>query len=143
MAKVLLISIRPKWVGEILSGRKTLELRTRPPQLKEPVQTLIYETSPTCRIRVVCEMGPVLSDQPGTLWDKMDGRSRVQKDEYDKYFEGRSQAHAIEVRRARELQADITLDRLRREANFTAPNSWIWATVRLLEVLERLFSVAL
>lgn len=36
MARAILISIRPKWTGSILSGKKTLELRKNRPKLKTP-----------------------------------------------------------------------------------------------------------
>lgn len=42
MAKAVLISIRPGWVEEILSGKKTLELRKTKPKLKTPFKCYIY-----------------------------------------------------------------------------------------------------
>lgn len=44
MARAILISIRPKWTGSILSGKKTLELRKNRPKLKTPFKCYIYET---------------------------------------------------------------------------------------------------
>jgi len=128
MPKVLLISIRPKWVREILSGRKTFELRTRPPKLEEPAQTLIYESSPTCRIRAVCEMGPVLSGTPRDLWEKICDRACISRSDYDAYFTGRDEAHAIEVKDVEELPPVMTLARLRLEADFEPHHNYRWAT---------------
>lgn len=42
MSKAVLISIRPGWVEEILSGKKTLELRKTKPKLKTPFKCYIY-----------------------------------------------------------------------------------------------------
>src|SRR4029077_5550410 len=95
--EVLLISIRPQWVRQILAGTKTIELRRRPPRLSKPVSALIYETSPIYRLRASCLMGPVSSHLPETLWGQVGHRSCVSKQEFDAYFGDRKQAHGIEI----------------------------------------------
>jgi predicted transcriptional regulator len=134
--RVLVISIKPKWVSQILSGEKTLELRRRPPWLAQPVSALIYETGPTYRLRAKCLMGPIRSDTPDALWSLVSRCSRVSHEEYDAYFAGAVQAHAIEISRVREMEPELTLARLRRDAGFVVPQSWAWASTRLLEALE-------
>lgn len=42
--KAVLISIRPKWVELIASGKKTLEIRKTRPKLETPFKCYIYET---------------------------------------------------------------------------------------------------
>lgn len=42
MAKAVLISIRPRWTGLILSGEKTLELRRTRPNLTPPFKCYVY-----------------------------------------------------------------------------------------------------
>ena len=42
--KAVLASIRPRWCGEILSGRKTIEVRRTRPKLPPPFKTYIYCT---------------------------------------------------------------------------------------------------
>lgn len=44
MAKAVLISIRPKWVVRITSGKKTFEVRKNRPKLELPFKCYIYET---------------------------------------------------------------------------------------------------
>lgn len=44
MKKAVLISIRPGWVEEILSGEKTLEVRKTKPKLETPFKCYIYCT---------------------------------------------------------------------------------------------------
>jgi predicted transcriptional regulator len=135
-SKILLISIRPQWVCKILAGRKTIELRRRPPRLSQPVPALIYETSPVCRLRATCLMGPVSSHPPDTLWGQVGHRSCVSMQEYDAYFAGQKQAHGIEISCVREMPSRLTLEWLRRQADFVPPQSWAWAPERLLEALE-------
>ena len=136
VGKVLLISIRPQWVRQILAGRKTVELRRRPPSLNEPVPALLYETSPAYRLRASCMIGPVRSGPPNALWDELGRRSCASKEEYDAYFEGRERAHGMDLRNVQEMPSHLTLDWLRREAGFVPPQSWAWASKRLLEAVE-------
>lgn len=46
MAKAVLISIQPKWVEKILSGKKILEVRKTRPKLEMPFKCYIYCTKP-------------------------------------------------------------------------------------------------
>lgn len=45
--KAVLISIRPKWVELIASGKKTIEVRKTRPKLETPFKCYIYETHDT------------------------------------------------------------------------------------------------
>ena len=45
MAKAVLISIRPEWVKQILSGEKTQEIRKTRPTLETPFKCYIYCTN--------------------------------------------------------------------------------------------------
>lgn len=42
MSKAVLISIRPKWVGKIANGEKTIEVRKTRPKLDTPFKCYIY-----------------------------------------------------------------------------------------------------
>lgn len=46
MSKAVLISIRPKWVEKIASGKKTIEVRKTKPKLETPFKCYIYCTLP-------------------------------------------------------------------------------------------------
>jgi predicted transcriptional regulator len=128
----LVFSIKPRWIEEILEGRKVYELRRRPPKLARATPALLYETSPSCHLRAVCLMGPVVTDLPTELWERVSIGSCVSREEFDQYFAGFALAHAITVHAPRELAAPISLARLRKEANFIAPQSWNWASEKLL-----------
>lgn len=45
MAKAVLISIRPEWCEEIVSGEKTIEVRKTLPKLETPFKCYIYCTN--------------------------------------------------------------------------------------------------
>ena len=65
---VVLISIKARWVELILSGRKTVELRKKAPDLRRPTAALIYQSGPGGCLRAARKMGPVISDKPERLW---------------------------------------------------------------------------
>ena len=130
-SNVLVFSIKPHWVAAILAGRKTFELRRRPPTLAQPTAALIYETSPRCQIRVVCVVGPVITDAPENLWAKVCNFSALSRQEYDTYFGGSSAAHAIVLTEPRELESAISLVDLRTTIGFAPPQSWQRASADL------------
>ena len=45
MDKAVLISIRPEWVGKIITGEKTVEIRKTRPKMETPFRCYIYCTS--------------------------------------------------------------------------------------------------
>lgn len=136
--QVLLISIKPKWVAQILEGSKTVELRRRPPNLQRPVVALIYESGPSCCLRARCTMGPVISRSPEALWHEQGYRSCIERADYHTYFKGKNVAHAIEIHNVMEIAAKPALSYLRKEISFVPPQSWGWACKSLLELLEAL-----
>jgi predicted transcriptional regulator len=126
--RALLFSIKPRWVDAILSGEKTFELRRRPPKLTSPISAIIYATSPVCALVAKCTMGPVLSGSPAQIWDRVSISSSVSQSEFDNYFGGCSQAHAIVVSKPTRLEKPLSLDYLRGAFRFSAPQAWAWAS---------------
>lgn len=47
MSKALLLSIKPRYVADILNGRKTIEIRKTVPKCKLPINVYIYCTKET------------------------------------------------------------------------------------------------
>lgn len=50
MKKCVLISLRPKWVEKIASGKKTIEVRKTRPKIELPFKCYIYETQGCQRV---------------------------------------------------------------------------------------------
>jgi type I restriction enzyme S subunit len=131
----LVFSVASKWIEEILAGRKRFELRRRPPMLSTPVPAYLYETSPGCRMRVRCLVGPTTSLPPNALWDELEGRSGVDKTYFDTYFLNLRIAHALEIRSVVDIGTGITLQLLR-DVGFTPPQNWARAKDCLVDVIE-------
>jgi predicted transcriptional regulator len=62
--------------------------------------------------------------------------SSVTQIEFDDYFRGHQQAHAIQVSCPKRLETPIKLGRLREIIGFSPPQAWVWASDKLLDVLD-------
>ena len=80
-------------------------------------------------------MGPINSGALNTVWGQVGHLSCLTREEYDAYFAGQNEAHAIEIRDVDEFIPPFTLARLRNDAAFVPPQAWRWAPERLLELL--------
>lgn len=130
----LVFSIAPRWIDEILAGRKTYELRRRPPQLPETAFAYLYETSPHCRIRAKCLVGPIVSKPLSDLWQAIGAQSRVDEHNFFRYFSGLEMGHAIALSDVIDLGLDFTLARLK-IYNFHPPQSWCRASDEVVSLI--------
>ena len=81
----VLISIKPKWVRLILSGKKTIEVRKTVPKLTPPFTCYIYESGTGCVVgEFICTgftnvrmLSQIIPDEDG------DGYTRVYQTDYD------------------------------------------------------------
>lgn len=46
MGRAVLLSVRPKWIGKMITGEKTVEIRKNKPNVKGPFKCYIYQTMP-------------------------------------------------------------------------------------------------
>ena len=91
-----ILSIRPKYVEEILAGRKKYELRKK--IFKQNVSTVyIYASSPTKKIVASFKIGKIIENEPIAIWKELNKFLGIEKTDYLKYFEKSSKAYAIEI----------------------------------------------
>ena len=133
--KPLIFSIAPEWINEILQGRKTYELRRRPPKLLEATRAYLYETRPSSRIRVRCVMGPVVCKPKELLWEMLGEKTRVTKVAFDAYFRDLETGSAISIDQVEDLGSEFTLPRLRL-VGFSPPQAWCRASADVAEMVE-------
>jgi predicted transcriptional regulator len=135
-SRTLLVSIKPKWADAIISGEKKYELRRRPPKLLAPISAIIYATAPVCALVAKCTMGPVLSGPPMQIWDRVAMSSSITQSEFDDYFRGCLQAHAIVVSNPIKFEKPLSLGYLRDTIRFSAPQAWVWASKDVVIAVE-------
>lgn len=117
-----IISIKPRHVENILSGKKTVELRARSINLPAGSRLWIYTTLPVGKVKLSTEIDFIELLSPKVMWKKHGGRICISKKEFDEYTKEREVVAAIGLRNIRPLDKDICLDTMRKyEKNFQPP----------------------
>lgn len=139
--KDVIFSIKPVYSERILAGSKRVELRRRFPR-KVPKGTfaLIYSTSPTRALTGMAEISGVASDTPGQIWRSYRDVAGIEKKDYDAYFADVNSAFAIELTNPRTFPRPLGLSELRDRFGFEPPQSFVYASSHLREVLSNEFS---
>lgn len=93
----IILSIKPQFVKEIVAGRKTFEFRKK--SFKEHVSKVyVYASSPICRIVGEFIIGEILEGNPEIIWSQTSNRAGITKEYFDKYYDQRELAYAIEIK---------------------------------------------
>ena len=94
---VILLSINPNHVENILNGTKRYEFRKK--VCKRHVdKILIYSTTPIMKVVGEAEVEEVLVDNPEAIWKKTKTKSGIDKKFFDQYYKNRDQAVAYKIR---------------------------------------------
>lgn len=96
MSKILM-SINPKYVDEIISGRKKYEYRKIKVKRKDIDKMIIYSTSPIMKVVAEVDIEDILIDSPKKIWDMTKEYSGTSKEFYDKYYKNRKNAVAYKL----------------------------------------------
>lgn len=127
----VLISIKPKCVEQILSGRKHYEFRKSIYKRTDIDRIYIYSSSPVKKVVAAFHPKMVVSDRPDVLWEKFRDVSGVSEKEFFEYFQGRDTGYAIMID---ELEAfEMPVDPKERMPGFVAPQSYMYVGDRLAE----------
>lgn len=96
MCKIL-ISIKPEYVNEILSGRKKYEYRKVKAKKDNVDKMIIYATAPIMKVVAEIEILKILEDTPDLIWENTKEYSGINKSFYDKYYENQNIAIAYQL----------------------------------------------
>lgn len=80
-----IISIKPRHVENILSGDKTVELRTRSINLPVGSRLWIYTTLPVGKVKLSAEIDFIELLSPKKMWKKHGESICITKQEFDEY----------------------------------------------------------
>jgi predicted transcriptional regulator len=129
------ISIRPKHVENIVSGKKTVEIRTVNLNL-EPEQTIwIYATLPVANLVAVAQVRAIHRLAPAKIWHQFKNSVAITKPEFDAYVGGRDNITAIQLTGVCTLDKPMSLEKLRsKQERFQPPQ-----VIRYFEEGEPIF----
>ena len=120
----VLFSIKPRFVKEIVNGRKKYEFRKAVPKNKAIKNVYIYSSAPTQMIVAKFTPGQITCDTPEKLWSKFGEWAGIDKDEFFGYFQGKETGFAIAINDLDVFEKPVD-PRLLRE-NFTPPQSFCY-----------------
>lgn len=95
MGKSVLLSIKPKYVESILNGEKKFEFRKASFQSKDVEEVYVYSSSPVKKIVGKFLLKDTISGTPQEIWDKCSDLGGISKDEFFKYYQGKSEAYSL------------------------------------------------
>lgn len=118
----VLFSVWPKYIDKILSGNKTVELRTRQVNILPGTNIWFYATTPRMQIEVKATITNVLIAKPRKIWTLHKDSIAISKSEYDSYVEGRELVTAIQFNNIQKIESPPHLHMIRKEVtNFQPP----------------------
>lgn len=109
-AKTVLISIHPKYVDLIFSGKKKIEFRKR--NFAQPVKRfVVYSTAPVSKIVGFFDVENIECATPQDLWDNYSSVGGIEKQDFFKYYANTSEAVGIRIKKYTpfENRLDISL----------------------------------
>lgn len=106
MVKNVIVSIKPKYVKEILMGAKKFEYRKQ--IFKQKVNNIyIYESFPTKKIVAYFKYVGSLIDTPENIWNITKDFGGIDKESFFKYFGNKEYAYAIKIHNIKIFQESI------------------------------------
>ncbi|MDG6251362.1 ASCH domain-containing protein [Methanocalculus sp.] len=118
----VLLSIKPKYVEQILKGNKKFEFRKVIFKDQSVQEIFIYSSYPVKKIIGKFRVGDILEDHPDRLWMKVKDASGIDEEEFFNYFHGKEKGFAIGIDEM--LQFDEPYDPWEHNSNFIAPQSF-------------------
>src|SRR5690606_6349753 len=125
MNKLILISIKEKYVNQILSGKKTIELRKAEPKASQGDTIIIYTTQPKKAVTAVAIIDEILVYTPEKMWELHHNHLGIDKESFDKYYNGYAKAVGIKFKEVFPLDAEILLSAIKLiHPNFSPPQTF-------------------
>ena len=120
----MLLSIRPTHAADILSGRKTVELRRTRPSITPGQLVLLYASSPVCAVVGACRVDAFEIGAPATIKRKYLRRAAIPGHAFDHYYLGAAAATALLLDCATALPNPVSLSTLKGSPATTPTQSW-------------------
>lgn len=93
----VVLSIKPKYVKEILSGAKQYEFRKQIFKKESAKTVFIYSSSPEKKIVARFRIGKIVVGTPDFLWEEFRDVSGLSEPEFFEYFAGKENGFAIRI----------------------------------------------
>jgi len=127
----VLLSVKPKYAEEIISGRKKYEFRKSIFKREDIKKMYIYSSSPVKKIIALVDIDCILSDSPQELWEQCHGNAGISDHEFFKYFKNSDIGYAIKFSNVLEFSTPV--DPYNLNENFRPPQSFYYPSLSFLQ----------
>lgn len=108
----LLLSIKPKYVKQILAGTKLVEYRKQTPKDTGVVNVLIYQSNDLMKVVGEFTIAGIIEGSPREVWDQTHEVGGICEKDYFSYFNGYEKAYAFRISKLKVYDTPIPLDRI-------------------------------
>ncbi|EGQ9919642.1 ASCH domain-containing protein [Vibrio parahaemolyticus] len=126
----VLLSIKPEFVERIFAGEKKFEYRKAIFRRSGVEKVIIYSTLPEGKVVGEFSIDKILTDTPQKIWSQTQTKSGINKEFFDDYFDGRTEAHAIKIGNVRKYINPFKLADMKEKVS--APQSFKYLSCELL-----------
>ncbi|MCZ2819588.1 ASCH domain-containing protein [Modestobacter sp. VKM Ac-2977] len=122
--RLMMLSIHPRFVDQIVAGTKTVELRRTRPSVTVGQPVAIYATVPSAAVVATCRVTAIDVCPPEKLWDLVEDCAGIPRSMFDSYFAGSAVGVGIHLGDVESLEQAVTLGELRAKGPFYPPQTW-------------------
>lgn len=120
----ILLSIKPKYIEQIVSGKKKYEFRKETFKERHSNQIIVYSSSPVKKIVGTFKIGKIIENTPKKLWEQLADSAGIIEEEFFEYFNKKNKGYAIEI--IDFVSFDEPIDPKSLDPNFVAPQSYCY-----------------
>lgn len=120
----ILLSIKPQFVKEIISGHKVFEFRKKICSPQKVEKVYIYSSSPMKKIIGFFELNTVIEGFPEEIWERCKNGAGISKKYFMEYYENKDTAYALKIENLTIF--DEFISPYETSKNFTAPQSYMY-----------------
>lgn len=137
----IVLSIKPEFVKQIISGKKTVELRKKAPRSGAyRARVFIWETSPSKQMAGIATIASITVLPIRELWKEVQDIAGVTQQQFDDYFKDHDLGFALYLEDIQEFTVKPKLELLRILLQFYPPQNFCYMSVkqtdRLLELTK-------
>lgn len=130
----VLMSIKPKYVSEILNGSKLYEFRKAVFDHNDVEKVVIYSSSPVKRIVAEFSIKNILSDSPESIWDICKDYAGIDESSFMEYFSDKEKAFSIAIDGL--TIYDTPINPYEKIKGFRPPQSYMFVNTKLDNLLN-------
>jgi len=131
----IILSIKPKFTDLILSGQKTIEMRTKiGKKFTNDENVVIYSSSPKKAIVAIAKIKKIENLDKYEVEDYHLNKVCISRDFFNEYMKNRSTCYLIELKDLKKLKNPLMLNDLR-DKGFIAPQSFCYASSEILDLV--------